>query len=508
MTLINSILSWVMKKRIHEVGLFMKYPVEVQEELFGQLIEKGKHTEYGNRFGFKGITSISQYQEQVPIVDYETLFPYIERQMRGEQNLLWPGEIRWFAKSSGTTNSKSKFIPVSQEALEDCHFKGGKDMLSIYFNNYPDSILFDGKGLALGGSKQLNPFNPNTNSYYGDVSAVIIQNLPIWAQFVRTPSLEIALMDEWEEKIEKMAKVTAQENVTSISGVPTWTILLLQRILEITGKSSIIDVWPNLELFVHGAVAFHPYRQLFDDLIGSNEMHYLETYNASEGFFGIQDQKDSDELLLMLDYGILYEFIPMDELSNQHPVAVGLDQVKINKSYAMVISTNAGLWRYKIGDTIKFTSLNPFRIKITGRTKHFINAFGEEVVIENAETAITQACKQTNAVIDNFTAAPIYLDGTNKGGHEWVIEFRTAPSSLDQFAMVLDKTLREINSDYDAKRYKGMALDLPVVRSVVPGTFYRWMKKRGKLGGQNKVPRLSNHREYLEDILEMTRSPV
>ena len=506
MAIINSILSWVMKKRIHEVELFMKYPTEVQNELFEYLIKQGKDTEYGRKYQFGSIKSPREFSQRVPVVNYEELFPYISRIMQGEQKLLWPSEIRWFAKSSGTTNAKSKFIPVSPEALDDCHFKGGKDLLSIYFNNNPDSKLFDGKGLAIGGSQQINQFDPSLNSYYGDVSAVIMKNLPLWAQFVRTPSLDIALMDEWEEKIEKMAEATADENVTSISGVPTWTILLLQRILEIKGESKIHQVWPNLEVFIHGAVAFPPYKSLFQTLIGDSSMHFLETYNASEGFFGIQDSFASDELLLMLDYGIYYEFIPFENIQEENPTTVGLEDVELNKSYAMVISTNAGLWRYKIGDTVRFTSLNPFRIKITGRTKHFINAFGEELVIENAETAITEACRQTGAEINNFTAGPVYLTGNSKGGHEWIIEFAREPNDRDKFLNVLDSTLIASNSDYESKRYKSLALQKPIIHYVPHGTFYHWMKRRGKLGGQNKVPRLANNREYIDDIREMMKT--
>ena len=503
MEIFNSILTWVMKKRIHQIDLFMKYPFEVQEEIFQRLIQKGRETEYGRKFNFASIRNHEDFRKNVPVVSYEELAPYVDRLMKGEQNLLWPTEVKWFAKSSGTTNARSKFIPVSQEALEDCHFKGGKDLISIYANNYPETKLFTGKGLTIGGSQQINQFDKNANSYYGDVSAVIIKNLPLWVQFVRTPSMEIALMEEWEEKIEKMARTTIEENVTSITGVPTWTVVLLQKILEITGKKHILEIWPNLEVFIHGAVAFPPYRELFRTLIPSDGMRYMETYNASEGFFGIQDQRNSDEMLLMLDYGIFYEFIPFEELDKEEPAALGLDQVETGKNYAMVITTNAGLWRYRIGDTVKFTSISPFRIKITGRTKHFINAFGEELIIENAEAAVTEACMQTSSVISNFTAAPRYLGDGQKGSHEWVVEFTKPPESREKFTDVLDSTLRKINSDYDAKRYKDLALEAPLVHFVDEGTFYSWMKRRGKLGGQNKVPRLSNSREYLDELLEI-----
>jgi len=503
MGLINSILSWVMKKRIHQIELFMKYPHDVQEELFKRLIQNGELTQFGAQYGFSDIQNYNQYRERVPISTYEKFFPYIERLMRGEQNILWPSEIKWFSKSSGTTNQRSKFIPVSQESLEECHFKGGKDLLSLYVNNYPDSKLFDGKGLAVAGSHQINEYDSTESSFYGDVSAVIMQNLPSWAEFIRTPSLETALLSNWEEKIEKMARETAVVNVTNIAGVPTWTVLLIQRIVELQKKNSILEVWPNLEAFFHGAVAFKPYRNLFESLIPKTEMHYMEIYNASEGFFGIQDKTNSEDLLLMLDYGIFYEFVPVEEIDNENPKAIGLNEVELGKNYAMIISTNAGLWRYNIGDTVKFTSLYPYRFKISGRTKHFINAFGEEVIIENAEAAITIACRQTESIIDNFTAAPVFLEKGKRGGHEWIIEFKVKPKDLTVFSRILDENLRQINSDYDAKRKHDLALVGPKIHSVEEGTFYTWMKKRGKLGGQNKVPRLFNSREYVDDILKM-----
>ncbi|WP_246343607.1 GH3 auxin-responsive promoter family protein [Adhaeribacter radiodurans] len=491
-----------MKKRIHQIDLFRKYPHDVQNELFSNLLDTAKNTEWGKKYGYAEITSVEEFKRRVPISTYEDLFPCIERVMKGEQNVLWPSTISWFAKSSGTTNARSKYIPVSPESLEDCHYKGGKDMLSIYTNLYPDTRVFNGKSLSIGGSLRENEYNPNT--YCGDVSAVIMQNLPIWAEAIRTPPLKVALMDKWEEKIEAMSDITIKENVTSITGVPTWTYVLLNRILELTGKSNILEVWPNLELFAHGAVAFGPYRELFKQLIPSDQMHYLEIYNASEGFFGIQDQAGThDEMLLMLDYGVYYEFIPMEEIDSDNPKVLTLDQVELNKNYALVISTNAGLWRYKIGDTIKFTNLEPFRIKISGRTKHFINAFGEELIIENAESAIIKACQKTNAIISNFTAAPVYFEGKNRGGHEWVIEFSQQPDNLETFREVLDQTLRTVNSDYDAKRQNDLALQPPIVQLAPAGTFHQWLQQKGKLGGQNKVPRLSNSREYIEEILAL-----
>jgi hypothetical protein len=497
----NSMIAWFMKQRFQEVENFMNNPHEVQHQVWEGLVTKARNTEWGKKWGYTSINTPGEYAGRVPLSTYEDMKPYIDRMMLGEQNVLWPTEVEWFAKSSGTTSSRSKFIPVPEEALEDCHYKGGKDMLAIYVSNYPETKVFTGKNLAIGGSHQVNEGNGRTKS--GDVSAIIMQNLPFWAQMMRSPSLEVALMSNWDEKLERMARETMEENITSLSGVPTWTLLLIERILEITGKKNILEVWPNLELFTHGAVSFTPYVELFKKLIPSPNMKYQEVYNASEGFFGIQDQKDSKEMLLMLDYGVYYEFIPMEELDKDEPKVLRLDQVEKGKSYALVISTNAGLWRYQIGDTVKFTSTSPYRIVISGRTKHFINAFGEEVVIENAERAIAEACKQTGAEIDNFTAAPRYFGDNEKASHEWLIEFVQEPEDLERFTQILDETLREVNSDYDAKRYKDMALQLPVVHNLPRGTFYKWMEKRGKLGGQNKVPRLSNSREYVESILGM-----
>ena len=501
MTIVNSFLNWIIKKRMHQIELFMKYPDEVQEEWFGELIHSAIGTEWGKKYDYRSIESVEQYRERVPIQNYDTLKPYIERMLKGEQNILWPTEIKWFAKSSGTTSDRSKFIPVTQESLEECHFKGGKDMLAIYCNNNPEARIFTGKSLVLGGSHQINQLN--TDSFYGDLSAVLIKNIPIWAELMRTPDMSIALMDNYEEKIEKMARVTINENVTNIVGVPTWTIVLAKRVLEITGKSNLMEVWPNLELYIHGAVNFEPYRDQFNSLIPNQSMYYLETYNASEGFFGIQDHSTEKDLLLMLDYGIYYEFIPLENIEDEHPKALSLHEVELEKNYAIVITTNGGLWRYMIGDTVKFTSLSPYRIRITGRTKHFINAFGEEVIIENAEKALTKACSETDALILDYTACPIYFSANEPGGHEWIIEFERAPNEFDRFIDILDNTLREVNSDYDAKRFKDMALKRPLVHHAPNGTFYKWLKNKGKLGGQHKVPRLANERRYVDEILEI-----
>jgi len=505
MAIISTVASWFIKKRMHQIDLFVKYPHEVQAEWFKRLIMAGKNTEFGKIYDFKSLKTPEQFDQRVPVHDYEALKPFIERLRNGEQNLLWPEEIKWFAKSSGTTSSKSKYIPVSNSSLEECHFKGGKDMLSIFINNHPETELFDGKGLVMGGSHTISEVN-NASYYDGDLSAILIQNLPFWVQLMKTPNLNIALMDEWEQKIELMAHETMQHDVTSISGVPSWTLVLIKRILELTGKSNLSEVWPNLEVFFHGGVNFEPYQEQFRQLIPHSGMHYMETYNASEGFFGIQDQTDSKELLLMLDYGIYYEFIPVEALDDKYPKTLALHEVEKNKNYALVITTNAGLWRYMIGDTVTFTSLNPFRIKITGRTKNFINAFGEELIIDNAEKALAIASRKCNVNVLDYTAAPLYFSGKESAAHEWLIEFEHSPENLDFFSETLDNALKSLNSDYEAKRYHNMVLRPPLVKDVPQGTFYKWLKSKGKLGGQHKVPRLSNNRILIEEILTILKS--
>jgi hypothetical protein len=491
-----------MKKRFHQIELFMKYPHEVQEEWFKKLISNAKDTEWGRLYDYKSIKNITEYKNRVPVNDYEALKPYINRLRNGEQNILWNSEIKLFAKSSGTTSDKSKYIPVSQEALEECHYKGGKDMLSIYCNNYPETLLFDGKGLSMGGSHRITEIN-NEIYYDGDLSALIVQNLPSWAEFIRVPKRSVALMDEWESKIEKVALSTINHDVTNILGVPSWTLLLIRRILEITGRKNLLEVWPNLEVFFHGGVNFEPYRGQFNEIIPSHKMHYMETYNASEGFFGLQDRSGSSELLLMLDYGIFYEFLPMNQLEQEHPQTLTLDEVKKDVNYALVISTNGGLWRYLIGDTIQFTSLNPFRIRITGRTVNFMNAVGEEVIIDNALKALAIACNKCQAVISDFTAAPVYFTSGENAAHEWLIEFEKSPENIEYFTETLDNALKSLNSDYEAKRYRNMVLRPPIVKELPQKTFYHWLKNKNKLGGQHKVPKLANDRHYVDEILEM-----
>jgi hypothetical protein len=495
----NSIFAWIIKKRIHQIDLFRKYPLEVQQELRERMLDFSKDTDWGRRHNYRSIKDYKDFNKAIPLQDYQDVEPFVQRLMAGEQNLLWPTETKWFAKSSGTTSSRSKLIPVTKESLEECHYKGGKDLLALYYHNFPNRKLYKGKHLIVGGSSEVNQLS--TDSYFGDLSAIIVKNLPWWAEIRRTPAKEIALMSEWEEKIEKMAQNTINDDVYILAGVPSWTMLLANRVLEITGKNNLKEIWPNLELFMHGGVSFKPYKAHFEKLISDANMNYVETYNASEGFFGIQDIPGSDELLLMLDYGIFYEFIPMSEFKGVHSNnVVSLSEVEKGVNYAMVISTNGGLWRYILGDTIQFTSLFPFRFKITGRTKSFLNTFGEEVVVENAESAIAHACLKTNAQIRDFTVAPIYMENNERGAHEWLIEFVNEPTDFSRFCQLLDENLREINSDYDAKRYKNMILDKPKIHQIPKGTFDLWLKSKDKLGGQNKIPRLLNERIIINEI--------
>lgn len=496
----NSIFSWIIKKRIHQIDLFKQYPLEVQEELRLKLVESAKNTVWGKSHRFSTIKSYTDFKNAVPLQEYNSLFPFIQRAMDGELNVLWPKKTNWFAKSSGTTEAKSKFIPVTKDSLEECHYKGGKDLLALYYNNHPKRKLYNGKHLIIGGSAQINQLS--TDSYFGDLSAIIVKNLPFWAEIRRTPSKEIALMSEWESKIEKMARSTINEDVLIIAGVPSWTMVLAKKVLEISGKSNLKEVWPNLELFMHGGVSFEPYKNEFQRLIPDKTMNYVETYNASEGFFGIQDQLDSNELLLMLDYGIYYEFIPMSSFDGVNSKEVcNLENVELHKNYALVISSNGGLWRYIIGDTIQFTSLKPFRFKITGRTKQYINTFGEEIIVDNAEKAIAFACEQTNSQLKEFTAGPIYMQEGQKGGHEWLIEFTKAPENKALFGSLLDEKLCELNSDYAAKRAYNLVLQAPLIQELPEGTFNKWLKSIEKLGGQNKVPRLSNNRQIIEEVI-------
>ncbi|WP_334056685.1 GH3 auxin-responsive promoter family protein [Polaribacter sp. P097] len=498
--IVNSIISWFLKKRIHQIELFLKYPTDVQNELLLKLTSASKRTEFGKKHNFTSIKNYADFTKQVPIQKYESIEPLIERCRKGEQNLFWPTPIKWFAKSSGTTNAKSKFIPVSDEALEYCHMKAGKDMLCLYIHNNEETKLFTGKGLKLGGSSDIYEDN---NSYFGDLSAIITENLPFWADYSSAPSQEVSMMSEWETKMEAIIDETINENITSLVGVPSWMLVLLNRVLERTGKNHILEVWPNLEVYFHGGVNFNPYREQYKKLIPKQDFQYYETYNASEGFFAIQDENGSKELLLMLDYGIFYEFIDMKNYKGESSETIPLSEVEKNVDYALVITTNSGLWRYLIGDTIRFTSLQPYRIKITGRTKHYINVFGEELNIENVEDALKLTCEKTDALIKEYTAGPIFMKDKKSGGHEWVIEFTKKPESMDYFTEMLDNSLKSINSDYEAKRYNSMTLAMPKIHVAKEGLFYEWLKKKDKLGGQHKVPRLSNSRDFVEELLAL-----
>ena len=496
--IINSVATWFLKKRIHQMELFLKYPHEVQDELLLSLIKSAENTQIGKKYDFASMRNYTKFSERIPVSTYEDLEPTIELTRKGEQNVFWHSNIKWFAKSSGTTNAKSKFIPVSAEALENCHYKASKDLLCLYLNNNEESQLFTGKSLRLGGSKQLYEDN---NTFFGDLSAILIDNMPIWAEFSSTPSSKTSLMGDWETKLPAIINETITENVTSLAGAPSWMLVLLHKVLETTGKSDLHELWPNAEVYFHGGVNFDPYEEQYKKLFPKNDFKFYEIYNASEGFFAIQDQNDSDELLLMLDYGIFYEFIPMDTFGTLNQHVIRLNQVVLNKNYALVITTNSGLWRYLIGDTIRFTSLSPYRIKVSGRTKHHINVFGEELMVENTDNAIAKTCKAFNCEVVDYTVAPIFMKDNQKGSHEWLIEFKTAPNDIEKFRIALDENIQSVNSDYEAKRYNNMTLNPLSLHVARENLFYDWLKQQDKLGVQHKVPRLSNDRHYLESLL-------
>jgi len=489
----------MMQKRIDKIEEFCKNPIETQGKVFDFLISKGKETTFGKEHSFENIEDYSAFKSNIPIRTYEEFSIFIERARNGEENVLWPGKVNWFAKSSGTTNAQSKFIPVTQESLENCHFKGGKDMLSLYGNNFPFYDMYNGKGLMLGGTITESE---NGNYKDGDLSAILLHEFPFWVNYHRITDIETALMGNWEEKLERIAQQAVTANITNLTGVPSWMLILLKRVLAISGKKNISEVWPNLELYMHGGVNFEPYKEQFNTLIPSKKMNYLEGYNASEGFIGIQDKNPSEGLLLMLDYGIFYEFIPMDNYKKGILEAIPLKEVQKNIDYALVISTNGGLWRYLIGDVIRFTSLSPFRIKIIGRTKSFLNAFGEELIVENTDTAILAACNSCSASIKDYTVAPIFIDD-NSGGHQWFIEFNQEPKNIEIFKQELDKNLKEVNSDYAAKRTKNLILNPPEIIIIQKNEFYIWLKQNNRTGGQYKIPRLCNDRKIAEEILAL-----
>ncbi len=500
MKLLSPIISKLARNRFWRIQNWSNHPVAAQRQVLQDLVSAGQYTELGKKYHFAKLFTLKEFKKHVPIHEYNDIKIYINRMMQGEDNILWNTPVKWFAQSSGTTSDKSKYIPISDESLADNHFKAAKDVLTNYYNNFPGSDLLTGKSLVVGGSHQLSKVNEEIQ--FGDLSAVLMQNSPFWGQWIRTPELSVALLDEWEEKIEQLAQITANENVTSLAGVPTWTLILLKRILKIKNKQTIKEVWPNLELYVNGGVSFVPYKEQFDKIIGA-KINYLEIYNASEGFIAAQVKPDDDGMLLFTEHGIFYEFMPVEEYGKKNPKTIGLKDVELHKNYALVISTTGGLWRYLIGDTVIFTSINPYTIKVSGRLKHYINAFGEEVIVDNTDKAIAIACGKTNAQVSDYTAAPVYFSAHANGAHEWLIEFEKVPDNITAFIYELDNALKDINSDYEAKRYKDIALRLPIVHVLPKGTFNEWLKSKGKLGGQHKVPRLSNDRIIVEEVLNV-----
>jgi hypothetical protein len=501
MKILNPAIKGYMKLRNSAIDNFILHPYETQTKVFNHLMANAQYTEFGKQYNFSKLNGFKDFAQTVPVSDYDSLKPYINKVLEeGQQQVLWNSDISWFAKSSGTTSDKSKFIPVSKEALDQCHYKAGLDVLALYYRNFPSSALLSGKGLALGGSHQVSQLNAET--FYGDLSAVMLQNMSSIGHYLSSLDLSIALMAEWEEKIEKMAHFAINDNISFLAGVPTWTVVLIKRIFEITGTDNLLDVWPNLELYIHGGVSFTPYRPQFEKMIRGSQMKYLETYNASEGFFAAQDDLNEEGMLLFLNHGIFFEFMPLEEQGKTHPRTLTLREVEIGQNYAIIINTNAGLWRYMVGDTIQFTSLTPCRIKVTGRLKFYINAFGEEVIVDNSDHAIAEACMATESIVNDYSAAPVFFSTDSNGAHEWIIEFDKAPYSIETFTEVMDAALKKINSDYEAKRHKDIALRMPIVHVMPKGGFNAWLKSKGKLGGQHKVPRLSNERKVLEEILD------
>lgn len=500
---ITKIAGKILSYRLKDIDKYASQAGDIQMNVLNKLLNKAKNTEWGKMYDYKSIKSYEDFKSRVPLQTYEEVKSFVTQIRQGQQNVLWPSHINWFAKSSGTTNDKSKFIPVSKEGLKDTHYRGGQDAVALYLANNPKSKFFSGKGLILGGSHSPN-YN-SKNSLVGDLSAILIENINPLVNLIRVPSKEVALMDEWEAKLKKIADGTVNKNVTNLSGVPSWMLVLIKHILEMTNKTSIEEVWPNLEVFFHGGVAFTPYREQYKQVIRTDKMHYMETYNASEGFFGLQSDLADPAMLLMIDYGVFFEFIPMEDIEEENPRTYRLDEIELNKNYALVISTSSGLWRYIIGDTVKFTNNKPYKFVITGRTKHFINAFGEELIVDNAEKGLAKACAETGAQVLEYSAAPVFMDENAKCRHQWVIEFAVMPDSVEKFASILDNTLKEINSDYEAKRWKDIALQPLEIIVARPNLFHDWLAGKGKLGGQHKVPRLSNNRAYIEAMIALNK---
>lgn len=506
MAVLSTLYSLFSLRRLSQVEKIKTKPGEVQKEQLKNLLQEAKDTEWGRAYNYASIKSLDDFQKTVPISTYEDMKPFIERMINGEKNILWKGSVKWYAKSSGTTSEKSKFIPVSKEAIDTCHTQGGKDILTFFSENVEDTKVFSGKMMTLGGSHKAS--EKNKQSRVGDLSSIYLEHVPSVAELMRTPHKDVALIEDFEEKLDRITEIVVKEDVTSLFGVPSWNLVLLRRVLEYTGKKTITEVWPNLEMFAHGGISFKPYKEQYEKLIPSEKMRYIETYNASEGFFAIQDDLEDSSMLLMLDYGVFYEFIPMSEFEEDNPTIVGIEDVKIGVNYALLISTNSGLWRYMIGDTVKFTSTYPHKILITGRTTQFINAFGEEVIVNNTNEAMRIACEKFNVNISNYSAAPIFMTEQRiKGKHQWIVEFDTAPENIEAFADTLDKEIQLLNSDYEAKRFRNATLDRLDLIVARQGLFHDWMKQRGKLGGQHKVPRLANHRKHIESLIELNNKP-
>lgn len=498
---INKAFRWYYTQRYEGIRHFMEHPHEVQRAWLKQLIQANRHTEWGRKYDFRSIDKPEVFAERIPIQDYESLKPYIRRMMHGQKDVLWSGQVSWYSKSAGTTNDKSKFIPVTNTNLKKCHFRGSWDTMALFYHNRPDARQFECKSIVMGGS--LEHFKPYSKTVIGDISAIMIQWMPIVGRPFYFPDNKTALLADWEEKMECLAQIGSREKqIVMIGGVPTWTVVLFRRILEITGRKNMLEVWPDFQGYIHGGVSFTPYRKQFEDFFPSEKVSYQEIYNASEGYFAIQDDFGTDDMLLLLNNGVYFEFLPLKEWGRDYPKAIPLSEVEAGENYALVISTNSGLWRYVPGDTIMFTSTYPYKIKVTGRTKQFVNAFGEEVMVENTDKALAETCKQMDVIVIEYTVAPIYFEGSGKGGHEWLVEFEKKPSDLESFNKLLDSNLQRINSDYEAKRFKSMALERLRLHPLPSGTFHNWLRSKGKFGGQNKVPRLANDRKVVDEILD------
>lgn len=495
---INNLVRLYLKRRRRRIDRVYRNAQRYQEIWLKNIIQKGRHTEVGKKYDLSSCRSYEDFVRKVPVHTYETIRDDIVRMMKGETDVLWPGQIKWYSKSAGTTSDKSKYIPVSREYLFKGHVAGSWDTMAFLYDKIPDAAMFSEKSLLVGGSLEKYPENPSTN--IGDISAILIHRMPTIGRPFYTPDFETAVLPSWDEKIEKIIRISGKENVVMIGGVPTWNIVLFRKMLEYYKKDNLLELWPNLQAYVHGGVSFTPYQQVFEELIPSDKMVYQEIYNASEGFFAVQDRRDKPGMRPLLDNSMFFEFVPPDEWHKPFPNAVPIWKVKKGVNYALLVTNNSGLWRYSPGDTVEFTSTEPWRFRVTGRTRHYINAFGEEVIVANTDEALSLTCQQTGAIATEYTVAPIYFDGSTKGGHEWLVEFQHLPIDMDTFAKLLDKNLQSLNSDYQAKRFKDMALEPLHLDGIPPGTFEKWLRSNKTMGAQLKIPRLSNDRKILESV--------